>query len=111
MQSKYDIVIGSCCIHAARDKSACANHMRQLLKPGGFIVLSEVTRIIDWYDIVFGLLDGWWQATDGSVYPLQPANRWMDVFNAAGFSAFSYSSGWSAESETSKLLVGTTSVF
>jgi acyl transferase domain-containing protein/acyl carrier protein/SAM-dependent methyltransferase len=111
MKSKYDIVIGSCCIHAARDKSASANRMRQMLKPGGFIVLSEVTRIIDWYDVVFGLLDGWWLATDGSIYPLQTANRWMDFFNAAGFTASSYSSGCSAESETSQLLVGTTSVF
>ncbi|KAI1416405.1 BcPKS16, polyketide synthase [Hypoxylon sp. FL1857] len=84
LRGKFDIVISTNCVHATVDRVASLRHVRELLNPRGFAVLSEGTCIADWYDIVFGLLDGWWRAGDGS-YPLQNADVWMQSFKAAGF--------------------------
>ena len=105
LKGQYDIIIGTNCVHATTSKTASSSKLRQLLSPDGFIVLSEVTELVDWYDIVFGLLEGWWLAKDGSTYPLQPPESWMLSFKEAGFSSASYSQGQSPESSTQRLLV------
>ncbi len=68
-------------------------------------MLSEVTQVIDWYDISFGLLDGWWLAEGGAAYPIQPPETWMDSFAAAGFISAGCSLGPSRESTSQQLLV------
>lgn len=105
MRDQYDIVIGTNCVHATTSRSASITRLAQVLRKDGLIVLSEVTQLVDWYDIVFGLLDGWWLAKDGSTYPLQPAESWMNSFKEAGFKNVSYSGGPSPESNTQRLLV------
>ncbi|KAI9667742.1 MAG: Type I Iterative PKS [Bathelium mastoideum] len=104
-RGQYDIVIGTNCVHATSDQIASCRRLRETLVPGGIIVLSEVTRIIDWYDICFGLLDGWWLAEGGTAYPIRPAETWMSYFNAAGFSSASCSGGLTKESTSQQLLV------
>ena len=88
----YDIVIGTNCMHATTNKANSPRRLRELLRKDGFIVFSEVTQIIDWYDIVFGLLDGWWLANDAD-YPLQPLGAWMSSLKEAGYTSMSYSQG------------------
>ena len=105
----YDIVIGTNCVHATTNKAKTISRLKSTLNAQGFIVLSEVTQLIDWYDIVFGLLDGWWLANDGSTYPLQALESWMRSFEQAGFSKISYSHGPSPESNTQRLLVASNS--
>ena len=105
LKDRFDIVIGTNCVHATTSRAATIRRLGQVLRKDGFIVLSEVTQIVDWYDVVFGLLDGWWLAKDGSTYPLQPAESWMRSFEEAGFTNISYSKGSSPESNTQRLLV------
>ncbi|KAL9004771.1 MAG: hypothetical protein Q9188_002428 [Gyalolechia gomerana] len=105
LNDRFDIILGTNCVHATTVASETLRRLRQLLNKDGFIVLSEVTQIVDWYDIVFGLLDGWWLAQDGTPYPLRPADVWMDSFKDAGFKACSYSQGSAHESNTQRLLV------
>ncbi|ROV96090.1 hypothetical protein VSDG_05051 [Cytospora chrysosperma] len=105
LKNRFDIVIGTNCVHATRDWLAVTSTIRELLNADGFMVLSEVTRIIDWYDLVFGLLDGWWLDSSLS-YPLQPAEEWMKVFQKAGFGSVLYSQGDSEDAATQQLLVG-----
>lgn len=104
LKEKYDIVVGTNCVHATTNKANSTRRLRDLLRRDGFIVLSEVTQIIDWYDVVFGLLDGWWLANDAD-YPLQPPEAWMRSFKEAGYTSMSYSQGQSPESNTQRLLV------
>lgn len=106
LQGRFDIIIGTNCVHATRDHAATARRIRQMLNQDGFMVLSEVTRIVDWYDLVFGLLDGWWLANGGNSYPLQPAETWMAAFRKAGFASGMFSQGASDDANTQKLLVG-----
>lgn len=105
LKGRYDIVIGTNCVHATTNKTKTVGRLREILNPQGFLVLSEVTQLVDWYDIVFGLLEGWWLANDGSTYPLQPPESWVKSFETAGYSRISYSQGSSLESNTQRLLV------
>ena len=105
LKDTYDIVIGTNCVHATTDKTKTVARLREILNPRGFLVLSEVTELVDWYDIVFGLLEGWWLAKDGSTYPLQPPESWVRSFETAGYSRISYSQGPSPEANTQRLLV------
>lgn len=105
LKEQFDMVIGTNCVHATTDKTASVKRLRQTLRKDGFIILSEVTELVDWYDIVFGLLDGWWLADYGRSYPLQSADSWMRSFKEAGYASASYSKGPTPESNTQRLLV------
>ena len=102
---RFDIVLGANVVHATSNRIAACRRLRKTLRPGGFIVLSEITQVVDWYDICFGLLDGWWLAEGGKGYPIQPADVWMDAFKHAGFSSMSFSTGQSEEANSQQLLV------
>ena len=108
LQSTYDIVIGTNVVHATSKIVESTKRMRSLLRIDGFIVLSEVTRIVDWYDLVYGLLDGWWAFKDSRTYPLQPADNWVKDLKEAGFESVSYSKGNTEESNTQQLIIGST---
>ena len=105
-KSRYDLVIGTNTVHATSDRTSVLGKLRETLKESGFVAISEVTHILDWCDLVFGLLDGWWLAEHGTAYPLQPAEVWMSYFKTAGFKTCSYSSGASLESNTQQILLG-----
>lgn len=105
---RYDIVIATNVVHATKDLVASTSRMKSLLKDGGFVCLSEITKVIDWHNIVFGLLPGWWSFTDGRSYALQSAEEWMTVFKKAGFESTGYSTGPSKEAKTQQLLIGST---
>lgn len=102
----FDIVIATNTVHATADRVASCRRLRETLMPtGGLAILAELTCHIDWCDICFGLLDGWWLA-DGPIAPLQTADEWMSTFAEAGFPSFGYSSGTMAGANTAQLLVG-----
>ncbi|KAL2140421.1 hypothetical protein VTI28DRAFT_3841 [Corynascus sepedonium] len=105
LRGKFDVVIGTNCVHATSNRTASCRRLRETLTPGGIIVLSEVTQVIDWYDIAFGLLDGWWLAEGGTAYPIQPPDTWMTSFTTAGFVSASCSLGPTRESTSQQLLV------
>ena len=105
LKDTYDIIIGTNCVHATTNKTKTVGRLKEALNPQGFLVLSEVTQLVDWYDIVFGLLEGWWLANDGSNYPLQPPESWIKSFETVGFERMSYSQGPNPESNTQRLLV------
>ena len=108
LRGNFDIVIGTNVVHATSDIVQSCKRIKSLLKEGGCMLLSEVTRIVDWYDIVFGLLDGWWEATDGREYVLQDAETWMKKVKEAGFATAAYSGGSSLEATTQNLILGST---
>ncbi|KAK8117055.1 uncharacterized protein PG998_005336 [Apiospora kogelbergensis] len=103
---RYDIVLGTNCIHATSDRTRSIRHIKDLLHPGGYMVLSEVTEIVDWYDVVYGLLEGWWLAKE-DIYPLQPPESWVQCFRDAGFARenIMVSDGPSRDLRTQRLLL------
>jgi len=85
---QYDVIIAANVLHATSSMKQTLSHVRQLLAPGGMLVLSEATTRIRWVDLIFGLLEGWWKFTDYQLrpdYPLLSRQQWKKVLSETGF--------------------------
>ena len=85
----YDIVLAANVLHATRDLRQTVAHARQLLRPGGLLLLIEGVRPDRWLDMTFGLTDGWWRVADRELrpeHPLIPAEMWQSLFRENGMS-------------------------
>ncbi|MCC7368642.1 MAG: acyltransferase domain-containing protein [Chloroflexi bacterium] len=83
----YDVVVGANVVHAARDLDAALAHARDLLSPGGLLVLYETTTHPRWMDVTTGLIEGWQRFEDAwrGNHPLLTAERWDTALRTAGF--------------------------
>ncbi|NES81718.1 MAG: SDR family NAD(P)-dependent oxidoreductase, partial [Moorea sp. SIO2B7] len=85
---QYDIIIAANVLHATTSIKETLSNVRQLLAPGGILVLYEATTPQRWLDLVFGLLEGWWKFTDYELrpdYPLLSFDQWNRVLRETGF--------------------------
>ncbi|PGH21386.1 hypothetical protein AJ80_03303 [Polytolypa hystricis UAMH7299] len=85
----YDIVVASNVLHATASMQRTLEHTRQLLKPGGYLMLLELTdngplRL----GSIMGGLPGWWLGVDdGRKYaPTITPGEWHSALRKAGFS-------------------------
>lgn len=89
IQDPYDIVVATNVLHATSDIARALQHIKVLLRPGGYLLLNESVRSQLFSTMTFGLLPGWWKATDkydrleGS--PLLSRERWLTLLRDAGF--------------------------
>ncbi|HEY6552381.1 MAG TPA: polyketide synthase dehydratase domain-containing protein, partial [Vicinamibacteria bacterium] len=85
----FDVIVAANVLHATADLRRTFRHVRELLAPGGVLILLEVTRPQAWIDVTFGLTDGWWLFTDTdlrSSYPLLSRPEWRRfLLEDAGF--------------------------
>lgn len=85
----YDIIIASNVLHATASLQRTLENTRQLLKPGGYLMLLELTNNgpIRFSNIMGGL-SGWWAGVeDGRKYaPTITSGRWHTALRKAGFS-------------------------
>jgi acyl transferase domain-containing protein/surfactin synthase thioesterase subunit/NAD(P)-dependent dehydrogenase (short-subunit alcohol dehydrogenase family)/SAM-dependent methyltransferase/acyl carrier protein len=86
---QFDLVIAANVLHATRDLGATMSHVRELMAPGGLLVLVEGLRRQGWLDLTFGLLEGWWRFADEwrGDYPLLEAAQWQKLLGEEGFGA------------------------
>jgi NADPH:quinone reductase-like Zn-dependent oxidoreductase/SAM-dependent methyltransferase/acyl carrier protein len=85
----YDVVLAANVLHATKDLRQTLAHVRQLLAPGGLLVLVEGIAPARWLDLTFGLTDGWWRFADLDLrptYPLLSAANWQHLLTERGFS-------------------------
>ncbi|WP_424097226.1 SDR family NAD(P)-dependent oxidoreductase [Moorena producens] len=86
---QYDIIIAANVLHATTSLEQTLSHVRQLLAPGGILLLLEGTTRQGWLDLIFGLLEGWWKFRDFEIrpdYPLLSASQWQKLLTRSGFS-------------------------
>ncbi|KAH7304361.1 BcPKS20, polyketide synthase [Rhexocercosporidium sp. MPI-PUGE-AT-0058] len=103
----YHLAISSNCVHATRDLRRSLTHIRQLLHPRhGCLALVELTQKLAWYDLVWGLLDGWWLFDDSRAYPLQSPWAWERCMRDAGFACVDWSEGATRESRSVRVICG-----
>lgn len=90
----FDMVISSNCLHATRSLNDTLRHCRQLLQPGGRLVLLEITRDFLPTQLVMSTLPGWFLGVDdGRVWaPTVSVERWNELLKANGFSGVDFSS-------------------
>lgn len=87
-EHSFDLVIASNVLHATTSLSNTINNCRQLLRPGGHMLLLEITaETLHTQFIVCGL-PGWWLGrNDGRVYcPTVSEAQWNSVLRSHGFS-------------------------
>jgi acyl transferase domain-containing protein len=88
-EHSFDVVFAARVLHATRDIVESVRHARELLKPGGILVLLELTGRLRFLDLIFGLTDGWWRFADAPLrveHPLISTAEWQQVLAANGFS-------------------------
>lgn len=84
----FDAVLAANVIHATQDVSATLEMVHQVLMPGGLLALVESTYRQDWWDIVFGLTEGWWRFEDIDLRPehaLLDVPHWQEILTKNGF--------------------------
>ena len=84
----YDIIIASNVLHATASLQTTLQNVRQLLRPGGYLMLLEITDLgpIRYHSIV-GSVPGWWLGVnDNRKYgPLLTPASWHSALRKAGF--------------------------
>ena len=84
---QYDVIIAANVLHATASIKQTLSYVRQMLAPGGILVLYETTTRSP-LDVIFGLLEGWWKFTDYELrpdHPLLNRQQWKKVLSETGF--------------------------
>ena len=84
----YDIIVASNVLHATGSLQKTLDHTRQLLKPGGYLMLLEITNNDPIRcSTIMGGLPGWWLGVnDGRKYaPTATPGEWHSTLRKAGF--------------------------
>ncbi|KUI73927.1 Conidial yellow pigment biosynthesis polyketide synthase [Cytospora mali] len=102
--NSYDIIISTNCIHATRNLVKSTTHIRKMLRADGILCLVELTRNLYWFDLVFGLLEGWWLFDDGRVHALAHEQTWDRSLRAAGFKWVDWTASDLPESDILRLI-------
>jgi hybrid polyketide synthase/nonribosomal peptide synthetase ACE1 len=88
-EHSYDLIIASLVLHATKSLDKTMQETRRLLKPGGYLVLLEMTSN-DVLRVGFAMsgLPGWWLGReDGRLYsPCVSSAKWHQVLLGSGFS-------------------------
>ncbi|KAL1634456.1 Type I Iterative PKS [Diplodia intermedia] len=84
----YDLVIANNVLHATTSISACLAHCKTMLKPGGTLLLGELTSTLARVPMIFGTLSGWWNGeNDGRKWgPRLSEQEWDVQLREQGFS-------------------------
>lgn len=84
----YDTIIASHCLHATPNMREALSNCRKLLKPGGKLVLVEITKDTISHGLLMGTLPGYWNGLDdGRVdSPFLDTAKWDSSLIDAGFS-------------------------
>ena len=107
--SQYDIVISTNCIHATRDLTKSCTNIKNMLRPDGTLCLVELTKNLFWFDLVFGLLEGWWLFEDGREHVLASESLWDECLRRAGFQWIDWTEGDSEESRILRVIAASPS--
>lgn len=84
----HDIIVASNVLHATGSLQKTLDHTRQLLKPGGYLMLLEITNNDPIrFSTMMGGLPGWWLGVDdGRKYaPTATPGEWHLALRKAGF--------------------------
>lgn len=84
----YDMVIAGSVLHATADLTRTMNHVRSLLKPGGHMIIIEVTAPESVaVNFAFGCLPGWWSCQEEwrRWCPAITEKQWDQLLRSHGF--------------------------
>ncbi|GKT79831.1 polyketide synthase [Colletotrichum tofieldiae] len=108
LTNAFHVIISTNCIHATRDIACSLANMRKMLREDGALALVEMTapRPLYVFDVIVGLLEGWWLFEDGRSHALADVERWEQAFTEAGFREVLWSDGETLEAKTVRVICG-----
>jgi ubiquinone/menaquinone biosynthesis C-methylase UbiE/acyl carrier protein len=85
--ASFDIILAANVVHASRNLPAALDRIRQLLAPGGALVLLETTKHQACFDMSIGLIEGWqhFEDSERAEHPLLDAEKWCELLKRSGF--------------------------
>lgn len=104
MLGQYDVILSSNCVHATRNLVQSCSNINKLLRPDGILCLIELTRNLFWFDLVFGLLEGWWLFEDGRQHALATEHVWKQTLAHSGFKWVDWTNNDSEESNILRVI-------
>ncbi|KAI3320950.1 type I polyketide synthase [Xylariaceae sp. AK1471] len=92
MANTYDIIVAASCLHATKNLHRTMSHVRKLLKPGGKLLLVEVTADRLAGQLIFGTLPGWWlgEEPERQMSPNAPLEMWDRVLKETSFTGVDF---------------------
>ena len=92
-ESTFDLVVASQVLHTTSSILKSVQHARKLLKPGGKLVMLELTRVWLGAGIVLGTFPGYWNGhNDGRLdSPFVGSKGWQQLLTVSGFSGIDIS--------------------
>ncbi|KAI9038141.1 type I polyketide synthase [Aspergillus affinis] len=87
-EDSFDLVVVCNVLHETPILGQSLAHIRSLLAPGGRLLLYEPCSEIPHFDVVMGILPGWWLGAGDNRCdkPYVPVERWQQELCKAGFS-------------------------
>ena len=85
--ASYDLILAPNVVHATPSLKETLSNLEPLLKPDGFIILTELCSLIQSPNYIFGNFVGWWlgEADGRNWEPYVQPERWDVDLKAAGF--------------------------
>ena len=85
----FDVIVASNVLHATKRIDVTLANCSKLLKPGGKLVLGEMTFSFDCIGLAMGTLPGWWLSEDNrNEGPLMTQAEWHRRLQSSGYSGF-----------------------
>lgn len=103
---QFHLVLSTNCIHATSSIEKTTANILPTLRNNGALCVLEFTKNIYWFDLVFGLLEGWWLMHDGRTHALAPESFWDRSLRSAGYKDVSWTAGDTEEANTLRLICG-----
>jgi len=86
----FDLIIASDVLHATADLKNTISNVSELLSSQGMVLLLELTDPPYWFDLVFGMLPGWWLFNDHDLRPNHATltrERWTGLLGQCGYNS------------------------
>jgi SAM-dependent methyltransferase len=86
-RSSCDILLAANVVHATRDIQTTLERVRELVVPGGIVILLETTQSLAWHEITIALIQGWQKSDDATRggETLMRASEWNSLLRSVGF--------------------------
>ncbi|PYH42430.1 PKS-NRPS hybrid synthetase psoA [Aspergillus saccharolyticus JOP 1030-1] len=87
-EHSFDLIIASLVLHATTKLEETMKNVRKLLKPGGYLLMVELTDNEPMrFGFVFGVLPGWWLGIDDGrrLSPCIEPPKWEKLLQETGF--------------------------
>ncbi|KAI1822640.1 beta-ketoacyl synthase domain-containing protein [Xylaria intraflava] len=87
-EHSFDVLIAANVLHATQNLQETMENCRKLLRPGGYLLLLEITSDTLWVQFAFSTLPGWWLGQDEGRMdcPTISRDEWNSLLLRTGYS-------------------------